>query len=213
MKLLTIVLIIGIGVIVVLLIKAQQKQKFKQSDLDDKNSKDALPPKLMPNDRLISIKAVNKAAVDTVLKRMCVEYNINTNTFLPRLFTLNENEHILCFPYGISFFDFCQAINYLNYPFDFNWSPIVRGWTTPIVGDEWITPKSTNIANIRTMLFVPADDDEYDVIYGINLNNIAFKTGFSISSKLVIQEHPKEAYKEPPYKPAGLEGRPFIDFV
>jgi hypothetical protein len=34
-----------------------------------------------------------------------------------------------------------------------------------------------------------------------------------MSSKLVIQEHPKEAYKEPPYKPADLEGRPFTDFV
>ncbi len=213
MKLLTAVLMIGIGVVVALLIKAQQKEKFRQSGLDDKNSKDSLPPKLMPNDRLISIKAVNKAAVETVLKRMCVEYNINTNTFLPRLFTLNENEQILCFPYGISFFDFCQAINYLNYPIDFKWEPIIRGWTTPIVGDEWITPKLTNIADVKTMLFVPADDDEYDVVYGINSNNIAFKTGFGVSTKLAILDQQKEAYKEPPLKPADLQGRPFTDFI
>lgn len=76
-----------------------------------------------------------------------------------------ENEFILTFPGDIAPWDFSALVNYLNYPIDFD----LAGRTIVVAGRVTLNFEFTGIpASLlgkTAIIYVPENDDEYDVVY------------------------------------------------
>ena len=73
----------------------------------------------------------------------------------------------------------------------------------------WITEKS---ATKKVMLFIPADDQDYDNVYLTTSDNIGYKLGFASGDEKQLLAVPKMYYLEPKIELDSLEGKRFEDF-
>nr|WP_299169027.1 hypothetical protein [uncultured Allomuricauda sp.] len=168
-----------------------------------------LPVEEVINDKLISIKSLKKKDLEKAIEQFCNMYNQEGFRALPRLFTIGEDEFVVTFPYDIDFATFCVFVNYLHYPNNIEYSPVIRGWTTTKETEEWV---QRPIDNKKVMLFIPKSDDEYDNVYLTTEENFCVQIGFAIGHHFKPFSHPVKYYEEPMHSIGELKGKEFIDF-
>ena len=62
------------------------------------------------------------------------------------------------------------------------------------------------------MLFIPADDKDYDNVYLTTIDNIGYKLGFAHGDEKQLLAAPKMEYIEPRIEIESLQGKRFEDF-
>lgn len=172
-------------------------------------SETKLPTALIDNDKII---VVNNATHDDIRKALiglCNSYNQETFSTLPRLWQLSPNSFAVTFPYNIDFAGFCFAVNFLEYPVDIKWNAKVRGWATMKPGDDWVTEKSVNK---HVMLFVAADDKEYDNVFMTTEDGIGYKLGFAAGEEKQLLNQPNEMYEHSSVQSDVLNHLSYEDF-
>jgi hypothetical protein len=162
----------------------------------------------MENDKLILVKNAADANIKKALQDFCNMYNEDHLQAEPRLIPLPGSDFAIIFPNDIDFEIYCYFINYLRYPMDVTLPPDITGWATTKKGDEWINEKNVNK---KVMLFVPADDDEFDNVYITTSEDTGYKLGFSVGDQKELKS-PKQTYIDPPYEIAALNKNEFEDF-
>jgi len=151
------------------------------------------------NDKLVIIEDVHFDNVTTIVGYICNLNNEEDFVVLPRLVKIKEKITAIYFPYDISFERFCYFINYFYFPhgLNFNYQPVVRGWTTTKSGDKWITG---DLENRKIMVFCNPEDKEYDNVYFVTSDNLTYKCSFPIFKK-----HAKLASKILNYEQPGID--------
>jgi hypothetical protein len=90
---------------------------------------------------------------------------------------------------------FNYLVNYLKYPENIDYKVDVNGFTR--IKDKKLFSK--NLINERIQIFVPIDDNEYDIVFGVTESGVIYKIGFNgnieiVNSKISFNE-PKVEYK------------------
>lgn len=168
-----------------------------------------LPTTLIDNDKIIILNNAIHDEVRKALIGLCNAYNQETFSVLPRLWQLSSNSFAVTFPYNIAFAQFCFAVNFLEYPVDIKWNAKVRGWATTKPGDDWVTDKSVNK---HVMLFIAADDKEYDNVFMTTEDEIGYKLGFAAGEEKQLLSTPNETYIKPPVQFNALNSVSYEDF-
>ena len=109
------------------------------------------------------------------------------------LVRVSDSEFAITFPYDISFPLFCFLINYMAYPENIFYEADVKAWATVRDNEEWITE---NTAGRKIMLYLPANDTEYDNVCLITEDNFSCKLDFSRGREQKL-ENQLLAYSQP----------------
>ncbi|HEY8930057.1 MAG TPA: hypothetical protein VIM55_12740 [Mucilaginibacter sp.] len=181
----------------------------KPAQITSRPSDAKLPTTLIDNDKIIVVNNVAHDDIRKALIGLCNSYNQETFSTLPRLWQLLPNSFAITFPYNIDFAGFCFAVNFLEYPADIKWNAKVRGWATMKLGDDWVTGKS---ANKHVMLFIAANDKEYDNVFITTEDGIGYKFGFAAGEEKQLLSQPNEIYEHPWVEQDALNGLNYEDF-
>ena len=168
-----------------------------------------LPKEEIQNDKLVIVNNITKTEIDRILTGFCNSYNKKSYQVQPRLYQISEKQFAITFPYDVEFTIFCFFINYVHYPTGFHQSFDVTGWTTTKSGQTWITEKSSNK---HVMLFIPAEDTEYDNVYLTTDDNIGYKLGFARGEEKQLLNFPQKRYIKPNIDIAELKNRAYKDY-
>lgn len=139
-------------------------------------SENLLPKQESPNDKVVLVDNISRAEIIQIINSFCNLYNKKDFAALPRLYEITEKQFAITFPFDLDFETYCFFVNFAHYPTGFDKSIDVIAWTTTKQGETWITDKS---ANKKVMLFIPADDKDYDNVYLTTNDNIGYKLGFA----------------------------------
>lgn len=189
---------------------AKFKNQKPQPDTDSSRpSTELLLSQEKQNDKLVIVKDISYADLQTILTEFCNKYNKDHYQAQPRLTKITEREFAITFPFDIDFEIFCYFINYVEYPMGFNKSFNAIGWTTTKSNDTWITEKS---ANKRVMLYIPTDDTEHDNVFMTTADNIGYKLGFAMGEEKQLLDRPEKRYVKQPISNNELDGKTHTDF-
>ena len=203
MKTQTIILaLIGVIVVIYFIWNRLASQKTEPDTDTRRPSDEYLPKQEIQNDKLVISDNITATEIDRILTGFCNMYNKEKYQAQPRLYKLSEKQFAITFPYDIEFEFFCYFINYVRYPMGFDKSFEVTGWTTTKSGETWITEKS---AGKRVMLFIPADDTEYDNVYLTTEDSIGYKLGFAVGEEKQLLDFPQKYFVKPKIEIVELE--------
>jgi|SRR5687767_2534091 len=148
------------------------------------------------NDKLVIIENVHIDNVRNIVGHVCNLSNQQEFVIVPRIVKIKEDVTAVYFPYNISFDRFCGFINYLYFPIgpNFNYEPIIAGWTTTKLGDKWITE---SLENQRIMIYCDPEDREMDDVYLVTSGNVVYKCSFLLFKKKAIAVNKIMKYREP----------------
>lgn len=186
----TLLVIFGVIMIVLLLKSCASKNNSKN---ESRPIVKDLPKDKVENDKVVLIENVNFDEVKKAIQQFCNNYNQEDYRALPLLTILSENKFVVTFPYDIDFVTYCFFVNYMYYPNDISYKPTINAWTTTKVTDQWI---KDDIANKKVMLYIPADDKDFDNVYLTASNNIGYKMGFAVGEESQKLDTPKQKYFE-----------------
>jgi len=191
MKIKTIVLFVGICMLAILL----------NSCISDKNKRIQIKPKdqkvtheKIENNKIVYIENVNPEEIKKAIQQFCDSYNQESLKALPLLSLISGNKFVVTFPYDIDFETYCYFVNYLYYPNDIFYKPIIYAWATTKPNDVWM---KDDIVNKKVMLYIPNDDKDHDNVYLTTSDNIGYKLGFSLGESSQKLDDPKKRYSEP----------------
>ncbi|MDP4203057.1 MAG: hypothetical protein Q8861_10195 [Bacteroidota bacterium] len=186
----TILVIIGAIIIALLLKSCVSKNNNKN---ENRTSIKDLPKEKVENDKVVLIENVNLGEVKKAIEQFCNNYNQEDYRALPLLTIVSENKFVVTFPYDIDFVTYCFFVNYMYYPNDISYKPTIKAWATTKSTDLWI---KGDIANKKVMLYIPADDKDFDNVYLTTSNNIGYKMGFAMGEESQRLDAPKQKYSE-----------------
>lgn len=92
---------------------------------------------------------------------------------------------------------------------ELKWTPGVTAWVTTKETDNWTTEKTWNK---RVMLFLTADDTEYDNVYLTTTDGTGYKLGFARGEEKQLLPQPARRYIAPEVEPSELADKAFEDF-
>jgi hypothetical protein len=136
----------------------------KPSKIEDPN---AGFPSFTPdlnNDKAIMVSGWNEKELERIVDDFRQQGEIDPPMEI-EIQKRHDDQFILTFPGDIAPGDFAALVNYLNYPIDFDLAdrtPLVAGRTT-LNSDFTGMPES--LQGRKAILYVPADDDDYTVVY------------------------------------------------
>lgn len=189
------IIIIGVAVTVVIIkLYFTIGKKVKPEKDTSRPSNYNFPTNEKENYKLVIVNNISRTEIDSILTGFCNLYNKESFQVLPRLYTLNEIQFAITFPFDIEFEIYCYFVNYVHYPMGFDKSFDVKAWETTKQPDGWITEKS---AHKKVMLFIPEDDNEHDNVFLTTEDNIGYKLGFAIGKRKQLLETPKKRYSVP----------------
>lgn len=190
MELKTVLIIIGVIIVAL----------FLKSCVSNNNSKNEnrpiykeLPKDKITNDKIVLIENVSLEDLKKAIQQFCNNYNQEDYRALPLLTIVSENKFVVTFPYDIDFVTYCFFVNYMYYPNDISYKPTIKAWTTTKATDQWI---KDDIANKKVMLYIPADDKDFDNVYLTTSNNVGYKMGFAMGEESQKLDAPKQKYSE-----------------
>jgi hypothetical protein len=199
-------------VIVIVIIAIVIKTRLSGNSLSSDNSRAinaGLPTQEITNDKIIVVNNVNHEDIRKALTEFCNIYNKKDYAATPRLWQLSTDSFAITFPYDVDFATYCFAVNFLKYPIDIKWQAQVRAWATTKAGDDWITDQSINK---KVMLFLAADDKEYDNVFLTTQDNTGYKLGFAGGKATQLLSSPKESFITPSVSVASLSTQTHEDF-
>ncbi|MES2278581.1 MAG: hypothetical protein V4592_21305 [Bacteroidota bacterium] len=202
-------LIIFVVIIVILIVIKACTTGDQQMKDTSRPPADKKPIKTKENDKLILVENISHDNIKKALTMFCNAYNKQDYAAQPRLYTLDSNKFAVVFPYDVDFQTFCFAVNFLKYPVGITPAPMVIAWATAKQGDEWITEKSVNK---KVMLYLAADDKEYDNVFLTTQDNIGYKLGFAMGQEKKLLTAPKENYISQSVDPHSLTNLKHEDF-
>jgi hypothetical protein len=204
------ILLIIVVVIVVIIIVIKTRLSGNSMASDNSRAVNVSPPtEEIANDKVIVVNNVNHEDIRNVLTEFCNMYNKKDYAATPRLWQLSTDSFAVTFPHDVDFATYCFAVNFLEYPMNIKWQAQVRAWTTTKTGDDWITDKSVNK---QVMLFLAADDKEYDNVFLTTQDNIGYKLGFAGGKETQLLNSPKELFVIPSVSVASLSAQTHEDF-
>ena len=191
MELQTVLIIIGVIIIALFLKSCVSNNNSKNGNRP--TNKD-LPKDKITNDKIMLIQNVSLEDLKKAIQQFCNIYNQENFKALPSLAIISENKFIVTFPYDIEFETYCYFVNYLYYPNDITYKPIIKAWTTTKTKDIWM---KDDIVNKKVMLYIPSDDKDYDNVYLTTSDNIEYKMGFALGASSKKLNMTKQRYSEP----------------
>ncbi|WP_055436339.1 hypothetical protein [Lacinutrix algicola] len=192
--------IIIVGLIIMAIIVGPDKKEKSKSKFSAKNDINAENV----NDKLVIIRNVSAIQLEKAINQFCNFYNQNGNSkLITNLTCIKIQEYVLTFPYNVSFDTFCVFLNYLKYPHDIIYEPIITAWATTKTNDNWVKGA---IANKKVMLYIPTSDDEYDNVYLTTIDNLGYKMGFAIGHQSKPLKTPLRRYEPSPYSQMSYYG-------
>jgi len=200
-------LIIAIVAVIVIVIKACVSGSQLGNDPSRPNVEKLKLEK--SNDKIIVVTNADHNDIKKALTEFCNIYNKNDYAAQPRLWQLSANSFAVTFPYDVDFATYCFAVNFLKYPMDIKWNAKVYAWCTTHTEDQWITEKS---ASKTVMLYLAADDKEYDNVFLTTQDNIGYKLGFAVGHETQLLDAAKETFKTPAVTIESLKDKKFEDF-
>jgi hypothetical protein len=204
------ILLIIVVVIVVIIIVIKTRLSGNSMASDNSRAVNVSPPtEEIANDKVIVVNNVNHEDIRNVLTEFCNMYNKKDYAATPRLWQLSTDSFAVTFPHDVDFATYCFAVNFLEYPMNIKWQAQVRAWATTKTGDDWITDKSVNK---QVMLFLAADDKEYDNVFLTTQDNIGYKLGFAGGKETQLLNSPKELFVIPSVSVASLSAQTHEDF-
>ncbi|MBK7626018.1 MAG: hypothetical protein IPJ16_02250 [Bacteroidales bacterium] len=114
-----------------------------------------------------------------------------SENFCIELYQYDTNKYVIIPKEDIDNQSFNFLVNYLYYPENIKYKPIISGYT--FVKDTTIFPKEK--LNYEIEIFVPQNDTEYDNVYAVTQYNEVFKIDFggkTIKSSLI------KSFEKPP---------------
>ena len=117
--------------------------------------------------------------LDTTLKFKLYKFD-RTHTVI-ELNKKIENEH------------FNYLINYLTYPENIKYKVLVKGFT--IIKDKKIFPK--NLLNQQVQIFIPKEDNDFDVVFGAVKSGDTFKIDFGGTT---VKTNSEVTYSQPTFE-------------
>jgi hypothetical protein len=190
MELKTVLIIIGV-IIVALFLKSCVSNNNSKNENRPINKE--LPKDKINNDKIVLIENVSLEDLKKAIQQFCNNYNQEDYRALPLLTIVSENKFVVTFPYDIDFVTYCFFVNYMYYPNDISYKPTIKAWTTTKATDQWI---KDDIANKKVMLYIPADDKDFDNVYLTTSNNVGYKMGFAMGEESQKLDAPKQKYSE-----------------
>jgi hypothetical protein len=210
MKKTAIIIVLIVIAIIVYIRKRRQFFAHPQPDTDtSRPTIENLPPQQKQNDKLVMVKGINYEDLKRVLTGFCNVYNKEKYQALPRLTKLSESEFVITFPTDIDFEILCYFVNYIKYPVEIPSMADVLAWTTTKQGDAGIPRESLNK---KIMLFISANDTEYDNVFMTNSDNVGYKLDFSMNPKKRALEMPEKPFISPPVELSELDAHEYEDF-
>jgi hypothetical protein len=184
------------------------RNKSKSQD-STRPSEQYLPTTEVINDRIVMVNNASLSEMQAILTGFCDSYNQESFQALPRLTQLNDRQHIVTFPYDISFEIYCFVINYISYPTGFDKSFDVTAWTTTRSGETWITEQC---ANKKVMIFLSANDTEYDNVFMTTIENIPYKLDFGARKAQQLSSPSERLFRSATINLDDIKGKTFQDF-
>jgi hypothetical protein len=191
MELKTVLIIIGV-IMVALFLKSCVSNNNSKNENRPANKE--LPKEKITNDKIMLIENVSLEDFKKAVQQFCNSYNQEDFKALPLLSVISEKKFIVTFPYDIEFETYCYFVNYLYYPNDITYKPIIKAWTTTKPNDIWM---KDDIVNKKVMLYIPSDDKEYDNVYLTTSDNFEYKMGFALGESSKKLTESKQTYSEP----------------
>jgi len=184
--------IIGGILVVAFILKSCISNNNSKNESRPKNTE--IPTEKIQNDKIVLIENIKLSDLKSAIQKFCNNYNQENLTALPLLTILSENKFVVTFPYDTDFATYCYFVNYMYYPNDIFYKPTIKAWTSTKQNDDWMT---NEIVNKKVMLFIPADDKDYDNVYLTTSENIGYKMGFAIGEEKQKLNNPRQTYVEP----------------
>jgi len=191
MELKTVLIIIGVIIIALFLKSCVANNNSKN---ENRPTNKELPKDKITNDKIMLIENISLEDLKKAIQQFCNSYNQENFKALPSLSIISEKKFIVTFPYDIEFETYCYFVNYLYYPNDITYKPIIKAWTTTKTNDIWM---KDDIVNKKVMLYIPSDDKEYDNVYLTTSDNIEYKMGFALGESSKKLNMTKQRYSEP----------------
>jgi hypothetical protein len=167
--------ILFIVVVVIYLILQRKVLKPKNSEGKARPPLEKKPGKEMTNDKLIIIRNVSFDDLNIDISEFCDTYNANDFAAVLRVWKVSSNKFAITFPFDTDFNIFCFLINSLQYPGNVEWNAEITGWMTPDNNSAW---KNQATMNKKWMVYIPADDTEYDQVYFTTPENTGYQLDF-----------------------------------
>jgi hypothetical protein len=134
------------------------------------------PANRVPNDKLVIIKGVEIGQVRQAVQQFCDLNNLQEGPrVVAQVTQVSESEIAVTFPYDIDFGKFCFFVNYMYYPNNIEYKTDIKGWATTKAGDMWV---GDSYAGKRVMLYIPANNTDYDSVFFTTEENVGYKIGF-----------------------------------
>ena len=149
------------------------------------------------NDKIVVIENAPYSLVKQVLTDFTANYDNPQQQHLKpfsKLHKVTDNKTVVTFPYDIDFEIFCYLVNYLKYPFEIQYSPKIKAWTTTKSSYNWLNSK---LEDKKVMLFIDPNDKEYDNVMLTTEDNVQFKIGFAVGEGLQQQNRVIYQYENP----------------
>jgi hypothetical protein len=199
-------LIIGGIIILGFILKSYISNNNSKNESRPNNAE--MPTEKIKNDKITLIENVKLEDLKNALQNFCNNYNQENLRVLPRLTILAENKFVVTFPYDIDFETYCYFVNYMYYPNDIKYKPIIKAWISTKQNDNWMTKE---IVNKKVMIYIPSDDKDNDNVYLTTSDNIGYKMGFAMGEEKEKLNNPRQTYSEP-IKSEELNGKEEIQY-
>jgi hypothetical protein len=199
-------LIIGGIIILGFILKSYISNNNSKNESRPNNAE--MPTEKIKNDKITLIENVKLEDLKNALQNFCNNYNQENLRVLPRLTILAENKFVVTFPYDIDFETYCYFVNYMYYPNDITYKPIIKAWISTKQNDNWMTKE---IVNKKVMIYIPSDDKDNDNVYLTTSDNIGYKMGFAMGEEKEKLNNPRQTYSEP-IKSEELNGKEEIQY-
>jgi hypothetical protein len=143
------------------------------------------------------VEGVNINDIMKVINGFCNAYNKESYRAIVQIDQFDSDKILLTFPYNIDFVTYCFFVNYLYFPYEMEYSPVIRAWTTISKEDEGITE---SVADKNVFLFLPEGTIEYDKIYFTTENDLTYKMDFSGFMNPILEvENVSFSYQSRPF--------------
>ena len=142
----------------------------------DNEQHEPKPANRVPNDKLVIIKGAEIGRVKQAVQQFCDLNNLQEGPrVVAQITEVAEGDSAVTFPYNIDFGKFCFFVNYMYYPNNVVYTADVRGWATTKVDDMWV---GDSYAGKKVMLYIPANNTDYDSVFLTTEENTGYKIGF-----------------------------------
>ena len=165
-----------ISVLAVMIIIHLLAKKFKINLESKRTHYAAFPTELVRNDKIVSVRNVQKLELIRAVQDFCRLYNDGIYKAIPKLHTISDNEFAITFPFDTEFEIFCYFINYMVYPENIEYSAKVTAWTKVSESDNC---PITDLLHKDVMMYIPQNDEEFDNVHLTAFDNKCYKIDFS----------------------------------